>query len=108
MKIQRIIKWLRREIQQSIAGDVDQRKVGVKPDRKSEDKFGDDSSYNWEAADRNESSDSNKDTPKPDQSDNEDTVPQTTLKLEQDSLSDAEEDTGVDPYNTGRFDTKNK
>ncbi len=109
MNMKRIIKWLRRDTPpQSIASEADQRDVGIKPEQKTEDEYSDVSSYNWEAIDRNESSDSGKDTPKPEQIDSMVTAPLTTLKLEDDPMSVTEEDTGVDPYNTGRFDTKNK
>jgi hypothetical protein len=108
MKMKRFIKWLRRHTpQQSVTGDTDQR-ARVKPEQKTEDEYNDNSSFHWEAADRNESSDSNKDTPKPDPSDNEDAAPLATLELEDGPLSIAEEDIGVDPYNTGSFDTEKK
>ena len=105
------INWLRRDTaQQSITSEADQRDVGVKVrlEQKKEDEYSDVSSYNWEAAGRNESSGSSKDKPKPDQCDHEDTVPHITLKLEDGPSSGTEEDIGVDPYNTGRFDTENK
>ena len=106
--MKRIIEWLKRDTaQQSIASEADQR-VKARPEQKKEDEYSDVSSYNWEAAGRIESSGSRQDPPKPDQCDHEDTVPQTTLNLEDGPSSGTEEDVGVDPYNTGRFDTENK
>ena len=108
--MKRILKWLRRNAaQQPFTSEACQRDIGVKvsPEQKKEDKYSDDSSYNWEAAGQNENSDSSKDTPKPEQIDSAVTAPLTTLKLEDDSSSGIEEDFGVDPYNTGRFDNEN-
>ncbi len=82
--MKRLIEWLRRETRlQSIASSDD-----------SSDK----------AADRIEDSGPGKDTQ--DQCDFEDTAPYATFELEDGPLSDAEEDIGVDPYNTSRFDTE--
>ena len=72
------INWLRRDTaQQSITSEADRRDVGVKvrPEQKKEDEYSDVSSYNWDAADRSENSDSGKDTPKPEQIDNAVTAP---------------------------------
>ncbi len=82
--MKRILKWLRRDTaQQSITSEAERHGVGVKvrPEQKEDDEYSDVSSYNWEATDRNESSDFSKDTPKPDQSDNEDTVSQTRVVM---------------------------
>ncbi len=103
------INWLRRKTaQQSITSEADQRDVGVKvrPNQKKDDEYSDVSSYNWEATDRVESSGSRPDMPKPNQCDHENTVPQTTLNLEDGPSYGTEEDVGVDPYNTGRYDTE--
>jgi len=82
--MKRLIEWLIRETRlQSIASSDD-----------SSDK----------AADRIEDSGPGKDTQ--DQCDFEDTAPYATFELEDGPLSDAEEDIGVDPYNTSRFDTE--
>ncbi len=100
--MKRIRKWPRRDTpQQSVTGESDQ--CGVRPDQKSEDEYSDNSSVDWEASDQIEDSGPGKDTQ--DQCDFEDTAPYVTLQLEDGPLSDAEEDIGVDPYNTGRFDT---
>ena len=105
--MKRLIKWLRRDTpQQSVTGEADQRDVGVRPEQKTEDEYSDDSSFDCEASDRIEDSGPGKDTQ--DQCDFEDTAPHATLELEDGPLSDAEEDIGVDPYNTSRFDTENK
>lgn len=111
MMIKRILKWLRRETpQQSTASEADQRDAGprVTPEQKIEDEYSEDSSFNWEATDQIEGSGSRKGAPVPDQSAYEDTVPLPALELEDDPSSSAEEDIGVDPYNTGRFDTAKK
>ena len=109
--MKRFIRWLRRDKpQQSTAGEADERDVGVKvrPEQKKEAEYSNDSSYSWEVADRNDNSGFSNDTSKPDQSDYEDTVPQTTLELEGDPLSDVEEDVGVDPYDTGRLESQER
>ena len=107
--MKRFINWLRRNTaQQSIDCTADQLDVGVRPEQKKDGEYSDDSSYNWDSANRNESSRPGEDTPIQDECDHEDTVPQTILKLDDGSSRSAEEDTGVDPYNTGRFDTESK
>lgn len=98
---------------------------GVRSDswrkQKSEDGYKDDSSYNWRAKDsfvwdaqdlpgvdtkdsvaRN---DVRLKSLMPDRADPEETVPVKTLKLAKDPKSTDEEDRGVDPYNTGQFET---
>ncbi len=105
--MKRIRKWLGPDSpQQSVTGEADQRDVGVKSEQKTEDEYSDDSSFDWEASNPIEDSDPGKDTQ--DHCDFEDTAPHATLELEDGPLSYAEEDIGVDPYNTSRFDTENK
>ena len=94
--MKRVIKPPRRDKpQQSIASEVKQR--GVKSVQEAEDEYRDDSSFNWKATDGIESKG-------PEETRNEDSVLQTTLELEDDPLS--EEDIGVDPYSTARFNTE--
>ena len=103
--MKRIRKWLGPDSpQQSVTGEADQH-VKARPEQKTEDEYSDDSSIGWEALDRIEDTGPGKDTQ--DQCDFEDTAPYVTLELEDGPLSDAEEDIGVDPYNTCRFDTEN-
>ena len=111
MKMKCFIKWLRRDTpQQSIASEEDQYPVGARgrPEQKTESDYSDDSSFNWEVTDRIESSGPRKNTLIQDQCDHEDTVPHTTLKLDDDPLSGAEEDVGANPYDTAHFDAENK
>jgi len=89
--------------------------------QKSEDRYKDDSSYNWRAKDsfiwdaqdlpgvdakdsvaRN---DVRLKSLMPDRADPGETVPVRTLKPAKASKLGGEEDRGVDPYNTGRFET---
>ena len=102
--MKRLIKWLRRNTpQQSVTGEADQR-VKARSEQKKEEDYSDNSSFDWEAPDRIEDSGPGKDTQ--DQCDFEDTATYATLDLEDGPLSDAEEDIGVDPYNTSRIDTE--
>jgi len=109
--MKRFIQWLRRHPQQqSIASEADQRDVGakVKPELKAEGDYSDDSSFNWEGIDRIENFNPGKTTQIQDRRDCEDIVLHTTRESADDPLSGAEENIGVDPYNTARFDTENK
>ncbi len=76
----------------------------VPPEGKTKGEYSDDSSFSWFGIDQADRSifDSHKlATEEP-----EDKDAHTTPNQVSDSLSDAEEDIGVDPYNTGRFDAK--
>ncbi len=108
MKMQRIIKWLRRKTrQQSIGSEVDQR-VKARPEQKNEDEYSDDSSFSCSWVDQADSSIFDTGSLNIEKSEDKNTVSHKTLDQEGDSLCSADEDTGVDPYNTGRFDTENK
>ena len=104
--MKRIIKWLRRDTPQQ--SEVDQRDVGVRPKQKIEDQHGDDSSLYLSWPDQSDSSIFDTGRLNIQKSEAKNAVSHGTLDLENDALSDAEEDIGVDPYNTGRFDTENK
>lgn len=109
--MKRLIDWLRRKTpQQSIAGKEGQRTLGVRvnSERAEENDYIDETSFNWPATNRLEHSGSGNNILIQDQCDHEDTVPLITLTPGDDSLPVAEEDIGVDPYNTGRFGTASK
>lgn len=106
--MQRIIKWLKREIQQSITSEADQRNAGATTERKSKDEFSYDSSLNWFGIDQADSSIFDFDSLITEEPEDKDGASHTTPILVCDSLSDASEDAGVDPYKTGRFDTAKK
>ena len=103
--MKRIIKWLRRDTPQQ--SEVDQRDVGVRPKQKIKGEHGDDSSLYLSWPDQADSSIFDTGKLVIDKSEIENTVPHKALDLENDALSDSEEDIGIDPYNTGRFDTEN-
>lgn len=106
MNIKRFRKWLRPDAPQpTFVGEANQRAVGVRPEQKSKDEYTDESSLNWEVIDMIESSDPDTINLIHGECDYEVTNPHTTLGLEDDRLFGAGEDIGVDPYNTGRFDT---
>ncbi len=110
--MKRIRKWLRRDTpQQSTDVEADQSDVGVKKVRsenETEGEHSDDSSFSWPWTDQADSSIFDTSSLVTEKSEDENTVPLATLRLEDDPLFSAKEDIGVDPYNTGRFDTKNK
>ena len=97
--MKRIIKWLRRVTPQQ--SEVDQHDVGVRPKQKINGEHGDDSSLYLSWPDQADSSIFDTGKLVIDKSENENTVPHKTPDLKGDSLC---EDSGVDPYNTGRFD----
>ncbi len=104
-----LIERPRRETQQqAVTGEAEQRDVGVRPEQKTENEYSVDSSFDWEAPDRIENNDPGTNTLVQDQCDYEVTVPHSTFKLVDDPLSRAEEDIGVDPYNSSRFETENR
>ncbi len=109
MKLKRFFKWLRRDTpQQSIASKADQGDVGVKvrSEKETEDEYSDDCSVSWLGIDQADSSIFDTGRLVTEKSEDQNAVSQSTLKLEDDPLS--EEDIGVDPYDTARFDTENK
>ncbi len=102
-------KWLKRDPkQQSAANDAECPPVcvGVPPEGETEGEYRDDSSFRWFGFDQADSSIFDSDPLTTEELEDKDAVSHKTLDLEGDSLCDAEENTGVDPYNTGRFDTK--
>ena len=104
-----LIKWLRRDkSKQSIAGKEDKGDVSVRvrPEQKKEDDYNNDSDFSWSWAAQADSSIFDTGRSITEKSDDENTVPHKALDLEDVSLCSAEEDNGVDPYNTGRFDTE--
>jgi hypothetical protein len=106
MKIKRFRKWLRPDAPQpSFVSETNQRAVGVRPGQKMKDEYTDESSLNWEVIDMIERSDPETTNRLQDECDYEVTNPHSTLRLDDDSLFGVGEDIGVDPYNTGRFDT---
>ena len=114
--MKRFIKWFRRDtLQQSIAREAGQGDVGadVRPDQTTENENSAESASAWFGIDQADSSifgtgrlDAEKSEGAKFESDNENTVGVSTLKLEEESWPDDE--AGVDPYNTGTFDTENK
>ncbi len=109
MNMKRFITWRRRDApQQSITSEADQRDVGVRPEQKTEGEHSDDSFFSWSWADQADSSVFDTGRLVTEKSEEKNAVSHKTPDLEGDSLCGAEEDIGVDPYNTGRFDTANK
>ncbi len=108
--MKRFCKWLRRDTpQQSTASEADQS--DVKTDQTIEDGNSAESSFTGSVLDQADSSifdtgslDIEKSEDAKSESDNENTVGVSTLNLEKELWPDDE--TGVDPYNTGSFDTK--
>jgi hypothetical protein len=109
LQLKRIFKWLRRDPpQQTIASEADQGDVGVRPDQTTDGEHSDDSSLSCSWADQADSSIFDTGSLNIEKSEDKNAVSHETPDLEGDLLCGAEQDTGVDPYNTGRFDTKNK
>jgi len=110
--MKRIWEWLRRDTpQQSTDVEADQSDVGVKKVRsenETEGEHSDDSSFSWPWTDQADSSIFDTSSLVTEKSEDKNTVPLATLKLEDDPSADAEENMGIDPYNTGRFNTENK
>ena len=115
--MKRFIKWFRRDTpQQSIASEADQDDVGadVRPDQITEDENSAESSSTRSVLDQADSGifgtgslDTENSEDAKSESDDEDTVGVSTIKLEKELWPD-DDDIGVDPYNTGTFDTENK
>jgi len=96
--------WLRSQRQHAV-GDADPNPIGVrtKASPESVDEYSWDSSFSWFGDSPADSSIFDSGSAIVEQSGIGDTV---SLKaLEADTLCDTEEDTGFDPYDTGRFDT---
>ena len=115
--MKRFFKWLGQDSpQQSIASEADQGDVGadVRPDQTMEDENSAESSFTGSVLDQADSSifgtgrlDIEKSEDAKSESDNENTVGVSTLNLEKELWPDDEE-IGVDPYNTSRFDNENE
>ncbi len=115
--MKRFFKWLRRDtLQQSVASEADQGNVyaDVRPDQITEVENSAKSSFTGSGTDQADSSifgtgrlDIEKSEDAKSESDNENTVGVSTLTLEKELWPD-DEDIGVDPYNSGSFDTENK
>ena len=117
VKMKHFFKWLRRDRpQQSIASGADQDDVGadVRPDQITEDDNSAESSSTRSVLDQADSGifgtgslDTENSEDAKSESDSENTVGVSTLNLEKELWPD-DEDIGVDPYNTGRFDSENE
>ena len=102
-------KWLKPDPkQQSAANESEQIPVSVRVRSEIEDEHSNDSSFSCSWADQADSSIFNTGSLKIEKSEDKKAVSQKPPDLEGDSSCNAEEDTGFDPYNTGRFDTENK
>ncbi len=104
--MKRIIRWLRRD--KSQPSETDQHDVGVGLEQKTEGEHIDDSSIYLSWPEQADSSVFDTGSLNIEKSEDRNAAAHKPSELEGDSLSAAEEDTGIDPYNTGRFDTKNK
>jgi hypothetical protein len=105
--MKRFITWRRRDTRQnSVTCEADQRDVGVRPEQKTEGEHSDDSFFSWSWANQADTSVFDTGHLVTEKSENKNAVSHKTPDLEGDSACNAEEDIGVDPYNTGRFDTK--
>jgi hypothetical protein len=114
LKMKRFLKWLRRDTrQQSIASEADQDDVDadIRPDQATEDENSAESSLTGSVLDQADSSifdsgssiiEKSKDAKS--EIDDEHKVHIETLALEEELLPDDE--AGVDPYNTGSFDSE--
>ncbi len=102
-------KWLKPDPkQQSAANEAEQAPVSAKVRSETDGGHSDDSSFRWFGNDQADSSVFDTGSLKIEKSKDRNAVSHKTPDLEGDSSCNAEEDTGFDPYNTGRFDTKNK
>ena len=105
--MKRFITWLRRDTaQQSAASKAEQAPVSVRVRSEEEGEHSDDSSFSCSWADQADSSVFDTGRLNIEKSEDKNAVSHKTPDLEGDSSCSGEEDTGVDPYNTGRFDTK--
>ena len=104
-------KWLKPDPkQQSAVNEAKQApaSVSVRSEEESEGEHSDESSVSWLGIDQADSSIFDTGKLVNEKSEDKDAVPHSTLRLEDDPPPGAKEDIGVDPYNTGRFDTENK
>ncbi len=100
-------KWLKPDPkQQSAANEAEQAPVSVGVNSESEGEHSDDSSFSCSWADEADSSVFDTGSLKIEKSENKNPVSHKPPDLEGDSSCDAEENTGINPYNTGHFDTK--
>ncbi len=100
-------KWLKPDpTQQSTVNGSEQAPVSVRVRSESEGEQNDDSSFSWPWADQADSSVFDTGSLKIEKSKDRNAVSHKTPDLEGGSLSNAQEDTSFDPYNTARFDTK--
>ena len=106
------MKYLRKRLkpdlpQQSAANEAARVPVGarVRTVKETEGEYSDDSPFSWFGIGQADSSVFDAGSLIIDKSQDRDTVSYKTLDLEGDSLRSTGEDMGVDPYNTGRFDT---
>ena len=104
-----IRKWLKLDPeQQSTVNESEQAPVGAEVRSESESDHSDDSSFGRSWEDQADSSVFDTGNLKIGTVGDKNTVSRKAPDLEADSSANAEEDTGFDPYNTGRFDTKSK
>ncbi len=107
--MKRFIDWLKSGLkQQSAANEAVQAPVRVRVKSESEGEYSDDSSFSCAWAEQTDSSIFDTGSLNIEKSKDENAVSHKTLIPEGDSLCSAEEDIDFDPYNSGRFDTKNK
>ena len=100
-------KWLKPDPkQQSTVNESEQAPVSVRVRSESEGEHSDDSSFSCSWEEQADSSVFDTGSLKIEKSEDKNAVSYKTLDIEGDSSCNAEEDTGFDPYNTGRFDTK--
>ena len=94
--MKRFINWLKSDSQKQPAAN------------KTEGEYSDDSSLSWTEIDQADSSIFDTGSLNIEKSEDQNAPTNKTPDLEGDSLCSAEKDVGVDPYNTGRFDTEKK
>ena len=104
-------KWLKPgPKQQSAANDAELPPVDetVSPEPETDREHSGDSSFSWFGNDQADSSIFDTGSLDTKKLANEVTLSPEAPPAERDSASGVEEDVGVDPYNTGRFDTNDK
>ncbi len=103
-------KWLKPDPkQQSAANEAEQAPVSirVRSEEETEGEHSDDSSFSWFGIDQADSSIFDTGRSVTEKPEDKNAVSRSTLRLEDGPPPGAEEDIGVDPYNTGRFDSRN-
>ncbi len=108
--MKRLKEWQMPETDQKFADrKADQTSVGVRPRPKpeSKDEHVDESSIGWSGTDTAESSIFDTGSLRVEKTLEGKTGSHTKFKLVGDSTRGGEEDDGIDPYNTGRFESKN-